>query len=195
MFSLDLSFSLFLLHLWDALPLSVLNICYFCVCRFLDFLFSLDLSSSLFFLYICGPHFLVRLQELLFLLLSLASFVIFVTFVGSPSLLSFKHLLFSFLLLDLLFSLDLSSSLFLLYLWGPISLSVFKNCYSCCCRLLHLLFSSVLNNCFVKLVSLAIACISGHPTHRLLNHRFFVLVHAYASESHQCTHCACACVP
>ena len=47
LFSLDLSFSLFLWHLWGPLPLSVLsvwNICYLCLCCF-DLLFSPELQN------------------------------------------------------------------------------------------------------------------------------------------------------
>ena len=104
-FSLYLLFSLFLLYLWGPLPFSVLNNCYFCV--------SVALA-----LFDISAKFVI--------------FVNFITFVGPPSLVCPKELLFLLLL-------SLASFVILLYL-----------------------FLYVLSKCFVIFVILAIARISGH---------------------------------
>lgn len=147
----------------SLLPFWTFNICVSLPCWFV--IFARFVTIVIF----VGTHPLVRLNELLFLCLSLAWFVIFVIFVGLLSLLSFKNWLFlsfacSFVIfiifslwgrplsysvsicyfcfscLLMLFSLDSLFSLFWLYLWGRLPSSVFKNRYFCCCNLFHLLF-------------------------------------------------------
>ena len=65
--------------------------------------------------------------------------------VGALSLLSFKHLVFLFLLLDDVLSSLARFAVFViissLYLWGLLPLSALRNCYFCVYRLLDLLFS------------------------------------------------------
>lgn len=107
LFSLDLLLSL---YLWGLFPLSVLNICYFCL-----------------------------LLPWFFIFVRFAIFVIFVIFVGTPCRLCFQHLLFLFLLLvDLLF-LQCRFVIFVVFV-RPLPFTVLNICYYCSSCLLTCYF-------------------------------------------------------
>ena len=101
---------------------------------------SFVISLNLFFRYfrfICGAPPRVFLKALILLLVSLASFVIFAIFLEKLLFL----LLSSLFLLFICYFRCIRYFCLLLYLWGPLPLYTLRKCYSCCCRLLHLLFS------------------------------------------------------
>lgn len=109
-----------------------------------DLSFSLDLLFSLFSLHLLGPPCLLRPQNLLFLLLSFTSFVIFARFVifviflqyisGTPYLVCFKHLLFS--CLSLASSVTFARFVIFVLFVGSLPFSVLNFCYFCFLRLL-----------------------------------------------------------